>query len=127
MAGLDPTIAVDLCATRENTRCSQYVSPCIDYHPKCVGWDVRKVDWSHFQQIYLFPPVNILPDLLPKIANFKGKGLLIAPLQNGPALAQVVSRATLKRKLPDSYFLFQMKDGKMEIRKKFYDYWMWAW
>ena len=126
VAGLDSAIAVDLCATRANTRCSHYVSPCVDFHPKCVGWDVKTVDWSQFQQIYLFPPVSILPDLLSKITKFSGKGLLIAPYQNGPALAQMVSRARLKQQLPDSYFLFQMKDGKVERRRKFYDYWMWV-
>ena len=126
VAGLDSAIAVDLCATRANTRCSQYVSPCVDFHPNCVGWDVKAVDWSQFQQIYLFPPVSILPDLLSKITKFSGKGLLIAPFQNGPALAQMVSRARLKLQLPASYFLFQMKDGEVERRRKYYDYWMWV-
>ena len=83
-------------------------------------------DWSNFQQIYLFPPVTILPDSLSKITESIRKGLLIAPYQNGPALAQMVSRARLKIKLPESYFLFQMKDGEVERRRKHYDYWMWV-
>ena len=51
------------------------------------------VDWSNFQEIYLFPPVTILPDILSKISESIRKGLLIAPYQNGPALAQMVLRA----------------------------------
>ena len=56
LAGLRSNVAVDLCATRVNTRCSRYVSPCVDNNPRCVGWDARVVDWSPFQQVYLFPP-----------------------------------------------------------------------
>ena len=41
---------------REYTRCSLYVYPCRDNSPRCVGWDARVVDWSPFQQVYLFPP-----------------------------------------------------------------------
>ena len=75
MADLRRSVAVDLCATRENTRCNHYVSPCADFGPKCVGWDVRVVDWCRFQQVYLFPPVTILLDLIPKIKAFTGRGL----------------------------------------------------
>ena len=32
-----------------------------------VGVDVRTVVWSHFSQIYLFPPVPLLDLLLSKI------------------------------------------------------------
>ena len=106
LAGLRSNVAVDLCATREITRCSLYVSPWIDNSPRCVGWDARVVDWSPFQQVYLFPPVPILEQLLPKISKFSGTGLLIAPYLNGPALAPLVSKAKLMRRLPDSYFLF---------------------
>merc|ERR1712055_57893 len=35
LAGLRSSVAVDLCATRENTRCSLFVSPCIDNSPRC--------------------------------------------------------------------------------------------
>ena len=102
------------------------MSPWIDNSPRCVEWDTRVVDWSPFQQVYLFPPVPILEQLLPKISKFSGTGLLIAPYLNGPALAPLVSKAKLMRRLPDSYFLFQMIGGKMVERKKFYDYWMWV-
>ena len=49
LARLRTSVAVDLFATRENMRCSQFVSPCIDNSPNCVGWDARVVDWSSFQ------------------------------------------------------------------------------
>ena len=120
------SVAAFLFATRENTRCSQFVSPCIDNSPNCVGWDVTVVDWSRFQQIYLFPPVSLLIKLIPKIRKYTGRGLLIAPLQNGPVLTLLRSKAFISQQLPDSYFLFQMVNGEMVERKKFHDYWMWV-
>ena len=44
-------------------------------------------DWSNFQQIYLFPPVTILPDSLSKITESTRKGLLIAPLSEWPCFS----------------------------------------
>ena len=125
-AHLSQSVAVDLCATRGNTRCNQYVSPCADFDPKCVGWDVRVVDWSRFQQVYLFPPVSILIDLIPKIKAFPGRGLLIAPPPEGSALTLLNSSVFTSQPLPEEYFLFQMIDGEMVERRKYHDYWMWV-
>ena len=44
LAGFRSNVAVNLCATRENTRCRLFVSPCIDNSPRCLGWDARLVD-----------------------------------------------------------------------------------
>ena len=44
LAGFCSNVAVTLCATRENMRCSLFVSPYIDNSPRCVGWDARLVD-----------------------------------------------------------------------------------
>ena len=126
LAGLHTEVAVDLCATVENTRCSRYVSPCQDYNPRCVGWDARRVDWNPYEQIYLFPPVPILEQLFHKIETFPGRGLLIAPYLNGSALASLRSRARHAEPLPDSSFLFQMINGEVVKRPMFFNYWMWV-
>ena len=127
LAGLDLEVAVDLCATWANTKCKHYVSPGPDPSPECVGVDVTRVDWSNFAQIYLFPPMTLLEDLLPKIEKFQGRALIIAP-PTGLALPILESKARIRMRLPDSSFLFQtLPSGQVVIRNMFYDLWMWVW
>ena len=72
-----------------------------DFHPSWVGRGVRMVDWSYFQEIYrIF--------FLEKSESIK-KGFLKSPYQNGPALAQMVSRAYIKA-VAYRVILFQMKE-----------------
>ena len=126
LAGINPRVAVDLCATLVSSKCDFYISPCPDNSPGCLGTDVRCVDWSRFDQIYLFPPFQILELLLPKIEVFQGRALIIAP-QTPLATPVLSSRARLARRLPSSYFLYQ-KDfrGEVVLRPKFHDLWMWV-
>ena len=126
LAGINPRVAVDLCATLVSSKCDFYISPCPDNSPGCLGTDVRRVNWDRFDQIYLFPPFQILELLLPKIEVFQGRALIIAP-QTPLATPVLSSRARLARRLPSSYFLYQ-KDfrGEVVLRPKFHDLWMWV-
>ena len=75
---------VDLFATRYNFKIDPFVSPC----PDEMAWamDALTVDWNSWDSIYLFPPKPLLTSLLPKIASFKGQGLLIAERLPGSLL-----------------------------------------
>ena len=72
------TPQVDLMATLENARLSTYVSPCPDR--KACGIDAFSLDWNHWESIYLFPPFQMLPEVILRLVSFKGKGFVVAPL-----------------------------------------------
>ena len=67
---------IDLFATRYNYKIVPFVSPCPD--DKAWAMDATSLDWNEWESIYLFPPRELLQHLLPKIASFRGVGLLIA-------------------------------------------------
>ena len=67
---------IDLFATRYNFKIKPFVSPCPD--DEAWAMDATTLDWNEWDSIYLFPPRPLLVHLLPKIASFKGVGLLIA-------------------------------------------------
>ena len=117
---------VDCFASRENTRCVSFISPCPDSSLNCVGIDALKTDWTSFPSIYAFPPPLLLPLVLEKIENYPGKGILIAPYLNNSVLPGLMRRARWAEPLPKSYFLFQMRGKEVIHRRKFYDLWMWV-
>ena len=126
LAGISPMETVDLCATLVSTKCPRYVSPCPDKSPGCVGIDARRVGWSTFDQIYLFPPIQLLDLLLFKIEHFQGKALIIAP-PSGLALPVLSSRARISSPLPDSYFLYQKtSNGDIVHRRKYHNLCLWV-
>ena len=116
---------VDCFASRENTRCKQFISPCPDYGPNCVGINALKVDWNRFRSIYAFPPPSLLEKLMPKIEDYRGKGILIAPFINNPMLSPLIKRAIWAEPLPKDYFLYQEVEGEVVLRQKFHDLWLW--
>ena len=68
---------VDLFATKENHRLEVYVSPCPDQ--AAVAMDAFSLEWNQWDSIYLFPPWNLLPQVVPHLEKFVGKGFMIAP------------------------------------------------
>ena len=36
-------------------------------------------DWNRWDQIYLFPPINLLREIIPRLENYSGHDLLIVP------------------------------------------------
>ena len=69
---------VDLMATLENAKLSEYVSPCPDF--KAWGIDAFSYDWNLWDSIYLFPPFQLLPEVSLRLTSFGGKGFVVAPL-----------------------------------------------
>lgn len=69
---------VDLFATRDNAHLPAFVSPFPD--PLAIGVDAFSLDWGSWDSIYLFPPVKVLHRVVPLLARFPGRGVLVAPL-----------------------------------------------
>ena len=68
---------VDLFATEENKKLQTFASPYP--HPEAVGQDALALDWNRWRNIYLFPPKNLLPLVVKKLADYQGSGVLVAP------------------------------------------------
>ena len=68
---------VDLFATRENARMSQFVSPMMD--DLAVAVDAFSLDWNVWRAIYLFPPTSLLHKVLTHLESFRGQALLVTP------------------------------------------------
>jgi ribonuclease HI len=68
---------IDLCATLENRQVNQFVSP----YPcsKAVGHNVLALDWARWGRKFIFPPVALLPTLLPLLRRFANSTVVVAP------------------------------------------------
>ena len=101
---------VDLFATRYNFKIDPFVSPC----PDDLAWamDATSLDWNHWDSIYLFPPNSLLTHLLPKIASFKGVGLLIAVRVPGSVVTTALElRCRRHFRIPSPVLTQDTKDG----------------
>ena len=72
----DP-LQVDLLASPTNYRLPQWVS--LFPHPDAVACNCLSIDWNGFASIYAFPPVGLIPTLLPFIRGYRGRLVLVAP------------------------------------------------
>ena len=68
---------VDLFSTPLNAQLAQFVTPFP--HPRAVATNALTFNWNRFQAIYLFPPVNLLPQVLQRLSSYKGRAILVAP------------------------------------------------
>ena len=101
---------VDLFATRYNFKISTFVSPCPD--DKAWAMDATTLDWNQWDSIYLFPPSPLLVHLLPKIASFKGVGLLIANRVPGSVITTALDlRCRRYFRLPFPVLTQETKEG----------------
>ena len=64
-------------ATRQNAQLPKFISLMSDH--QAVACNALSLDWNQWDQIYLFPPVNLLLKVLMKLKEFKGTAILIAP------------------------------------------------
>ena len=97
---------VDLFATRENTRLPTFVSPFPD--PLALGVDAFSLCWNDWETIYLFPPVKALHKVVPLLTQFRGQGVLVAPLYAPSGwFPTLLSRALDPIPLPDTLVLSQ--------------------
>ena len=70
-------LQVDLLASPTNYRLPQWVS--LFPHPDAVACNCLSFDWNGFASIYAFPPVGLIPTLLPLIRGYRGRLVLVAP------------------------------------------------
>ena len=69
---------VDLMATWENNKLSQYISPCPDFNS--LGWDIFSFeDWNIWDSIYIFPPGHP-GGSLSEVEIIPGQGFRNSPL-----------------------------------------------
>ena len=70
-------LQVDLCATRLNTKLPSYISPCVD--DKALAVDILATDLSQWKRMYIFPPLKLIPKLIPLIKKYRQNLVLVAP------------------------------------------------
>ena len=103
-----PGLQVDLFATRFNAQLETFVSPYPD--DQAAGCDAFALDWNRWRAIYLFPPRSVLPQVVHRLQDYTGRGVLLAPYwpsQNW--FPMLLSRCKSKPfKLPRSHTLSQM-------------------
>ena len=105
---------VDLFATRDNAQLQTFVSPCPD--SLAAGSDALTIDWNRWSSINLFPPPSILPKIIPLLENFKGQGVLIAPLCVASGWFQSLNRRCRgKIPLPHNLSLSQLTNRGIEF------------
>ena len=68
---------VDLFATRHNAHLPAFVSPFPD--DLAVGVNALSLSWDEWDSLYLFPPAPVLPEVLARLRDFRGGGVLVAP------------------------------------------------
>ena len=78
LCSLNSTPQVDLFATRENHQLPLYVSPCPD--PGAAEVNAFSIQWDRWDSIYLFPPVPLLHKVSSLLLQYRGQGVLVAPL-----------------------------------------------
>jgi hypothetical protein len=94
---------VDLFAHPGNARLPLFVA-ALDY-PAAQATDAMSANWNHWQQIYLFPPEPLLPQVLNKLDTFEGHGVIILP--HRPHLPWWTSFTKDKKKIPIELHLYQ--------------------
>ena len=98
---------IDLFATRENNLLPAYVSPCPD--PGALEVNALSLSWDRWESIYLFPPVQLLPKVVSRLAHYQGRGILVAPIYPQASwLPLLLSRAPDPRPLPSDHNLSQL-------------------
>ena len=68
-------LQVDLFASPLNCKLETFVSPF--EHPQALAADALTLEWNRFQQIYLFPPLELSLKVAEKLHTYKGGGVLV--------------------------------------------------
>ena len=106
---------VDLMATAENSRLSSYISPCPDSRASAI--DAFSCDWNLWDSIYVFPPFQLLPEVVVKLSSFRGTGFIIAPLwPSAQWFSPLAERCPLRHPLREDHYLSQETSrGRVEL------------
>ena len=98
---------VDIFATRDNAQLPVFISPCPDEEATAI--DALSTDWNRWRVIYLFPPWNIIPEVIRCLNNFVGIGILIAPLfETSEWFQNLTLRCPRRFQLPRNHSLSQL-------------------
>ena len=99
--------SVDLFANRENNKIECFISPFPD--PLSSGVNALSLHWDEWSSLYLYPPTPLLGEVVARLQNYQGKGILIAPYY---ALSgwfpQLLARCPNHLALPEDHSLSQM-------------------
>ena len=72
---MNPLLQVDLFATNLNNQLPTFVSPCPDKRAAAV--DALSTPWEQWEHLYLFPPSNLVPKVLAKLASSQFKSAVL--------------------------------------------------
>ena len=72
---INPLLQVDLFATSLNNQLQTFVSPCPDKRAAAV--DALSTSWDKWEHLYLFPPTNLVPKALAKLASSRFKSAVL--------------------------------------------------
>ena len=72
---MNPLLHVDLFATSLNNQLPTFVSPCPDM--KAAAVDALSTPWEQWEHLYLFPPTNLVPKVLAKLASSQFKSAVL--------------------------------------------------
>ena len=70
-------LEIDLFATPLNCKIEVFATTL--NHPRAAVVNAFTVDWNCWSQIYLFPPINLLPKVVKTLRSYKGGGLIVFP------------------------------------------------
>ena len=117
---------VDLLATAENAKLSQYVSPCPD--DQAVAIDAFSCDWNGWDSVYVFPPFQLLPEVVSRLSSFRGSGFVIAPLwPSATWFSPLLARCPHRLCLREGHFLYQETSGGPAVLSGVSVYQLHAW
>ena len=92
-------LQVDLMANATNKKLPLYVSP----HPDqdAVDHNALQIDWNKWSQIYIFPPIWLIPLVMQKLEAYRQHGLLILPwAPTEPWFPTILQRSMQHKQLP---------------------------
>ena len=119
--------ALDCFATWDNKQCPCFVSPCPD--PRAWAEDAFSLNWSKITcPIYVFPPAQLMDQLVHHLKDFRGKGVVIASYwPSKPWFTLLSRRCPRSFPLPEGYFLHQETSQGIVIRPQVFDLMLHAW
>lgn len=114
-------LQVDLMATPLNNQLPSFVTPF--YHPGAIATNALTIDWNQWSQIYMFPPPNLLTEVIHVLSNYQHHGIIIAPWRPAAPWFPLLLNRT-KKTLPLLEPLQQCVQGRLVFADfKNYDRW----
>lgn len=103
LQGWTGTIEVDLMATPNNKQVERFVAP-FD-HPRALFTDALSRNWKGLGRSYVFPPPNLIPQLIPRITEPQTETIMVTPwLPQQPWFPILAQHATRTKRLTAEVF-----------------------